>query len=119
MKQITINGRVLGIVDVPEDAYGFSLYIDGLYWLVDRGTLWGELHSMTKGNWSILGRLNDITEEQAAGIVERFHNGYRDYDIPDNRMAASLLKATESLQSFFQSHGIKGNPLILLLNDKV
>lgn len=91
MTQLTINGKTLGVVDVPDRQHYFDLYNNGLVMKL----VWNEMTATGKfkqmgiildpGQWSILGRLNDITEEQAAEI---------------------------------RSHGIEGNPLIIL-NEKV
>lgn len=117
MNPLTLNGNALLAVDVPEDAYCFEISIEeeSISFLFPDGD-WDIIDIPHPGNWSILGRLNDITEERAAGLVDGKGGLYKDYMALDNGYEYDLL-ATESLQSFFRSHGVDGNPLILILNN--
>ncbi len=104
MIQLQLNGKTLGVVDVPERQRYFGLYSYGLVMKL----MWNEMTTPAKfkqceiildpGQWSILGRLNDITEEQAAVFGKGDVTGFD----------AELFKIN------IRSHGIEGNPLIIL-----
>lgn len=116
-------------VIVPEDASGFLVsnaqldndlvYLkDGSYKYI--ASLPGEI-----GNWKILGRGNDLTEEQWKGIVAQFvykspfggdggETKYNDYTC--DRVDALFKTATESGLSLLKAHNLEPDVLILVNN---
>jgi len=68
------------------------------------------------GNWLLLGKADELNEEQAAGIVEGGPKFYQDYQ---TILLLLSMTATESLQSLIQSLGMEFKlTVVLKLNDK-
>lgn len=69
MKQLTINGKVLGVVDVPDGASDYNIFnnIFNNYLQIKRGGFWDSIR-LPPGHWVIMGRLDSIIGEQAAEI---------------------------------------------------
>lgn len=125
MKQITTAKGTYLFVEVPNDAYDFSLtkykthcvinYFDKL----KDGTKYscsdniGGLNK-TLLDYQIISTTNQITEEQAESIVEKHPNiYYRDYDVAVNDIYINgwtanwkLVTAKESLQSLIKANGL-------------
>lgn len=76
---------------------------------IDRGDVKGFLQ-LPPGNWRIIGMLSEVTEEQAAEIVDgdripfdETQGAYRDYTYKSNWGAAWLSSALESLDSAIEA----------------
>lgn len=104
-----LSGRCL-VVELPEGAQGFGITDNNdLGWYIPiwnrRAQDWdwdGSVINLPPGNWRIIGMLSEVTEEQAAGMVEPNGNGdYRNYVGAWGGFAT----AVQSLESTIVSEG--------------
>lgn len=117
MKQVTVNGKEILIVPVPEDYHSPSVRQDSicpqLQLLGSIGELW--ITDLPSGSWLLLGKGDEITEEQWGKIIEsyyysgetRFHNYTSNKKFLDT--------ATESSLSLIRSHSFEPTKVIILL----
>ncbi len=119
-------------VKVPEDASDFKLHYsthwtnDDVQKLVfsseiqDPLKCGGDMIHLPPGQWQILSRASELTEEQWKGIVGWFELagkvGYRDYSHDDPRFP--FANATESGLSLLKSKGLNPDEVLILINDK-
>jgi hypothetical protein len=110
-------------MEVPEDAKDFALHhLGDIQKLVFTSAIQdplgcgGDMTILPPGTWEIVCTSKEATEEQAAQIVERDGNGYKDYAAgpPENDYGDFVL-ASNSLNSLLTSKGcdLKNNYLIL------
>ncbi len=105
-------------IAVPEDAS--SLEIEGNELLYMTGKDYGRTRAFDRvylpsGNWSIIATSKDITEEQAAGIVQRWAANvvsYRNYMWPKEG-GDFYFNPKDSLRSLLKSKGIEGNAVLI------
>lgn len=72
-------------------------------------------YDLPSGNWQILGRANEITEEQAKEIVKCTGKTiYKDYANSYMGLSMSVFTALESFQSLLTANNITENQLILI-----
>lgn len=118
MKQIQLNSGVFLLVEVPEDAYDFVID-DDLYYKKAGVPCVKNLN----GQWEIIGKGNEITEEVWRGIVEELHGHFLEYDRTSEYYTVGLDKiygktyfntATESGHSWIKSHGMKPETTLIL-----
>jgi hypothetical protein len=127
----TESGEYLAVA-VPEISYLFSTEIDKsedwytLVYMMDNDDVdsgfFGDNTEYTvkipEGNWEIIGHYPGLTEEQAAGIVDRDAYGgsplkwYRNYK---DRLPPSHATALESFASLMEAENITNNVIILKL----
>lgn len=128
MKTKTIkltDGRELYISELPEGVYNVDivgtsdnpiLSLDHvIYGCNDDGNCYYDAFSLPDGNWQLLGKLPDISEEQASTIVEYFTT---DEDFGKEVVFRDYLEKTfhgtalESLDSLLEANGVLfENPL--------
>jgi hypothetical protein len=113
-----LNSRAIA-VDVPENSHGFKLaYYSGvtyLWYLVPplRGYSSKEL---PEGDWQILGKASELTEEQAAGVVKKDEDGYWiNYNWKSWHSNSTEDTALESFQSLLASKNIDPLKVIILI----
>jgi len=120
MKTLELNGREILAVEVPEGSYLPDIYEDKGKNYID---YWHNVHEYSQielpsGNWQILGRPSEITEDVARGLVSWFELegqlGYRDYSHDDPRFP--FRTATESLLSWCKANGITEKHILLIKN---
>lgn len=120
MKTITLPSLTLLCVDVPEEHNAFELWHGMIFIGVEKPSI--RWITIPRGTYKILGRLDELTEEVAKGIVENEiqsaeqNTGFIDsvsykcyiYDCFD------LNTALESLHSILKANNIEGNPILLI-----
>lgn len=120
MKEITLNGSRLLLVEVPEGKViicgidkGDALY--SLEVIVNNEE---DFYLFPPGDWDFLfASPLRPTEEEAAGVVEYYGNGmYRDYDLP--RLFGYKTLATDSWESFVTSHGFTPGRVVGMIDRK-
>lgn len=113
-KTITTDKATVLVVELPEGAYYPNICqlppsIGVNYFLYENGvnTPYKESLDIPKGNWQLIGRMPDITEEQAHSIVDKefnemtdewFYRNYSqdyDYNYTVGESLYSLLQANE------------------------
>lgn len=117
----TNNGRVLGVLNLPKGAWYLKTMPDDTLVLAcpitdedgNNGTMYCN-QDLPEGNWTILGRVKDITEEQAKEIVETKFDGYVNYYCPAEGYKDTAL---ESFASFCTLHNL--TPEMLILKEKI
>jgi hypothetical protein len=103
----TESGEYL-VVDVPEGSENIKMSEDhiGRSWLEYPNSYGCEKIPLPVGNYEIIGLHPGITEEQAAGIVEKMSNefyiGYKDY----RKEISAFHSALESLDSLLEANRI-------------
>ena len=118
------------IVPVQSNWSEFEINTDGILDFWKHGhVIVGEI-DLPPGQWRILGRAKELTEEQwttgMSGylteydwekIVEKVHHGYKDYEFNGEPYATAMFSGL----SLLRSHGIdpETNPLILVKNERV
>jgi hypothetical protein len=117
MKTLELNGREILAVECENP--NATLHIHGnnmeLHWArhAGNGKFLLVIKKLPSGQWQILGRPSEITEEVARGLVEskevRNRIIYLDYTEP----TWWYKKATESLLSWCRANGIENELLIL------
>lgn len=125
MKEITLNGSRLLLVEVPEEAHDFSVHNLMQALLFQYGPInFVSERLIPKGNWQLLFKdpLNP-TEEEAAGVVEKVSGWssviYYDYmangrDYRDI-VEAAFNNAVDSWNSFVTSHGFEIGKTVALI----
>ena len=123
IRQLTENSIA---VDAHEDLEEFELTIDGrevVAW--DSDGMSGYLAELPIGSWQILGRGNELTEDQWETVVESkvYYDGdppglgavkyYRDY--PDDLEESCIFTAAESGQSLLASEDVDPSKVIILV----
>lgn len=122
MQVINLPSLTIICVDVPK---GCIHYYDELSIIreefqiikcVDYKDKSEQLHFMElpSGSWTILGRLDEITEEQARGIVEGKLKDYKCYK--DENFCHYY--ATDGLKCLLKANQIEGNLLLLIETKK-
>lgn len=125
MKQKTINTdkSTLLVVEIPEYYRVYHRANGTIFCSNVRNKNAKPVWDSFEGNWQLLGRLPDITEEQASKIVDRESKPtytyemeypeyvcdewwYRDYQCTDEDYMFSNYTAVESLYSFLQSNEV-------------
>ena len=122
MKTLELNGNVVCLVPPPNLLHHIGYNEAGVYLQFTAPTNW-----LPSGNWSILGWSDEITEEQAKGIVEiKEHHGYvpiyRDYVkegqvIKGAGFTSEIIgydTALESFQSLLAKEGITDRVLVIV-----
>lgn len=85
MNQLNLNNlptSVLLVWGLPEDARAFHIEDNKLFYLSDFMGLRDirAFRNLPEGNWQLIGKLSELTEEQAQTIVFRSRTGkYKDY----------------------------------------
>lgn len=88
-------------VAIPEGAKHIEVDPDCILWSLN-GVSSGI--DLPPGQWQLVATTDNVSEEQAAGIVERWHSGaYTDYE----RHLARVNTALESLATLLASLGIE------------
>lgn len=113
MTHTLANGvRICTVEDIPAAAHSFIIDDELFYKLGDMGDR-SFMRSLPSGNWTLLGRFEEITEEQWKGIVESiFDRAYKDYAYSGPAgygYPFTLQTATASARSL-----IPGNPVVLI-----
>ena len=119
MIEIKTNGITILAVPVPEDC---EIKLAGRRLMIHlkmQGAYWKNCYELARSIYipnpfyEPLGLLSEITEEVAAGIVERHRHlsikPWYDYEYTDSRMYTAL----ESLQSLIKSNGMNENVYLL------
>jgi len=122
MKQFEHNGFLF--VEVPEDATNFVID-DELYYQAkfnDYGAV-SHMKKLPPGNWQILSKANECSEDQAKGIVEQQRgNGlFKNYSLEGSLAQYGtyfLNRAIESLTSLILSHELKLENVLILKKEK-
>jgi hypothetical protein len=121
MKVHELNGRKIVAVKVPEDAHSFRIDNSGYLLMVvpindhNLSEFYLDDWKPLVGNWEILGRVNEITEQVWEGVVEKGMpfgrvKRYKDYEFVDS----CFYTATESALSFCKANSIDLQDLILI-----
>lgn len=103
------------VVDMPTDA--INAIVDEGHLSVFHKSQHIFHHEIPQGNWQLLGKLSEITEEQWKGIVEDVEPAslglFPDYNFKPNRLKAVswCSSATESGLSLIESEVMLKNPL--------
>lgn len=128
MKPITLHTCKLFIVDAIDFKPATKFKIVACLTCFTGNNRWVTDIGLPSGNWQILGRLNETTDDQAKGIVEfRFGNqsemlepGYINYNPSRNGWGEKYIQnfdtALESFHSLMQANGVTGDELILIEN---
>lgn len=116
------NGVRICTVDVPEGAIniGFLTVHNMLEWKKKKSKIYWDCKLLPPGNWELLGRRDEVSEETWKGIVEaepafrhKCKPCYKHYSIPNGFGFQVLNTATASARSL-----IAGNPVVLIDNSK-
>lgn len=99
-------------VDVPDGAIniGFLTVHNMLEWKKKKSKIYWDCKLLPPGNWTLLGRFDEITENVWKGIIPKIPGReklkpYRDYEFN----LSTCWTATESARSL-----IEGNPVVLI-----
>lgn len=133
---IQLSDKRILAIEVPEDAFDFKLHssfktntidcFNNIITFLVKGDILGfeHLDGYSIRDFKILGRANEITEEQAKEIVEKVtmrfmpkdkgYEGYRDYQ----HIQAGYSNPLQSFQSLMQAKNIKPTDLILIETKK-
>ena len=112
MKEIQTNGKTLLFVEVPSDASVFrmAIYPVSGTWVVqsDSTSLNAYKQRLKSGNYQILSKSTELSEEQMKGICEHGKLGYLNYK---NQFSSDPSKAftntvQESYLSMLEANGI-------------
>lgn len=130
MKEIQTNGKTILFVEVPEDVI-FRIEYDGLLAYQDADSEMPNFINIPSGNYQILGKSTELSEEQIKGICEQkeitsygfdgliFITLYRNYLLPDNDWKLScdqFSNIQESYLSLLEANGICDRPKTTTLN---
>ena len=130
MKQIIHNQYLLQ--EVPEGQMYFVIFSNEFRQeirynkMVSPGKFKAVPIQLPPGNWQIVARASEITEEQAKGIVERFKSSWGTFYYPEyplektqgaRRTKPGYDTAIESLHSLIRSHGMEVNECLILKKD--
>lgn len=119
MTQINLPSLTILCFDVPEGATWFDITIaqgvmpPQLQYNFGALRFGREYIELPSGSWQILGRLDEITEEQAKGIVQS-HTVYGSELYRNYETNGFSVTAIESLHSTLKANQIDGNPLLLI-----
>lgn len=114
-KITTLNEKAIA-VQIPEELRRPMIHYNQL-WLCKKGTTWRRSFcDLPEGPYEILGRPEEITEEQWKGIVERAMpfgrvGRYMDYEYPDS----AFYEAKTSGLSLLKSKSLEGASIIILI----
>lgn len=116
MTHTLANGVRICTVDCPDGATEIRLTEAGLEYRMSSGH-WETDLTIPPGNWMLLGRFDEITEETWKGIVEGYvysgrssYQAYKNYSGKNPESEDDILNtATESARSL-----IHGNPVVLI-----
>jgi len=120
MKQVQHNGYLLQEVDALATDFQKRHLYDNFYELDIDSVEWEDYqHVLFKHDLEIVGKANELTEEQAKGIVENiFERAYYDYckSTDGQSWGGHYIYATalESLQSLIRSHDMKPETTLIL-----
>lgn len=117
------NENIL-LVEVPQDVLEFYIEDNNVIWEIEERKF--SSANIPPGQWEIIGRADQLGEEQCYEIVEsdQYWDGapedhglgavryYRDY--PEELRDSCLFTATESLASLVASHGMKLETTLVL-----
>lgn len=116
-KTITTDKSTVLVVEIPEGAYYPNIcqlppIIGVNYFLYENGvnTPYKEPLDIPKGNWQLLGRMPDTTEDQAGKIVDEDNDYgitlYQNYTTTSMRYFDEQISAIESLYSLLQANEV-------------
>ena len=118
MQQIRAGSATILVVEVEKggirEAHVDNEYYPSLIYFYGFTVIYREI-KLPRGEWEYVNTLKDITEEQAAGIVEKsdFWNRYGVYlDYINKRWLCYT--ALESLRSLLKANGIEGDNHVIL-----
>ena len=126
MKEIQTNGITILLIEVPEDAKNFT--ITEFDWF-ENAPKWYLLHETIEdncgcpiefdGDWEILGKSTELSEEQMKEICPKCIglSVYPDYNFKPTRLVALKFFHTvqESYISLLEANGIDNNKIHLVL----
>jgi hypothetical protein len=119
MTQHTLNGKIILVAEVPDDARHLCIHLVYLAWRC--GGLWS-YHLLPAGSWELLGRLSEINGVKAANLVHSFPKTfggviqvcYYDYEHPLKNETNPIINPIASLYSWGRSKGIADNSVLLV-----
>ena len=113
MKEIQTNGITILLVEVPEDAKNFT--ITEFDWF-ENAPKWYLLHETIEdncgcpiefdGDWEILGKSTELSEEQMKEILPIYEGAIRGYRIYTQRPDLLTKDIRESYLSLLEANGI-------------
>lgn len=77
MTQHEINGKIVGFVEVDEQATGFEILVNCLLWDNRETGSYDDCVELPEGNWQILSLHSEMTEEKARELglsLEQYHS---------------------------------------------
>lgn len=119
-----IGGKDYLFCDVPKDAHGFEMDGHTLFYKAEFFGLSsiGHAKELPEGNYSIVGKANELTNKQWEDIVELrsikgFGNGFRDYVAFAQGDTVLHGKATKSGLSLIKSIGKEPETTLIILKN--
>lgn len=116
MKEINLPSGNYLFIEVPDDAYNFSVY---KYNITSQIRYFYDNYqcdiTIQKADWGIISTTKDITEEQANSLVEKPEYGWYLTYTKGNMDSYHCQTAKESLQSLIQANDLDINKNYLIL----
>ena len=104
MKEITTNGITILLVEVPEDATRFVT--DWKFLIVDIFSPTQKMIPIPEGQYQILGKSTELSEEQMKEILPIYEGAIRGYRIYTQRPDLLTKDIQESYLSLLEANGI-------------
>jgi hypothetical protein len=101
MKEIQTNGITILLVEVPEDATYFNLHHNILLYPLGNDDVDGI--RLPIGQYQILGKSTELSEEQMKEICDKWKYGWNNYLYPDTTYYPTV---QESYLSLLEANGI-------------
>lgn len=120
MKHLTLNGHTILAVEMPNDARDIELYDiqNSIVYRVGQGTEDFDIlrEPLPEGEWQLLGRPSQVTEDQARGLVGHLTlMGERTDAFENYGFGLPKYKtATESFLSWCRREGVDDNFVLLI-----
>jgi len=113
MTEITTNGITILLVEVPEDAKKFVT--DWKFLIVDIFSPTQKMIPIPEGQYQILGKSTELSEEQMKEILPIYEGAIRGYRIYTQRPDLLTKDIQESYLSLLEANGIDNNKIHLVL----
>ena len=115
MKEITTNGITILLVEVEKGATYFQILPNKGIFVNGDSIESGVVDFLPKGNWQILGKSTELSEEQMKEILPIYEGAIRGYRIYTQRPDLLTKDIQESYLSLLEANGIDNNKTHLVL----
>ena len=121
MTELKLSGKVIGLVDVPEDAKSFLikdhlLFYEHSFDKVGLGE--DEIINLKTEKYSLVGIASSLTEDMWKGIVETASNEYYEGGKDYTGQVSAFHSYTESGLSLLAAHGKKPSTTLVIIKNE-